>query len=137
MTHPVLLLSRFGSAIFSSMWRVPLQWLLSIVVCLAFVGGTTVQAMPMTDPAFGVAASGPMPGCSDMAIDHETGAPVPHKGLTPDCVKLMQCLGVPDRRANANLIEHSVGYARVAYWTVDRRLNGVSRVPAPFPPKPV
>jgi len=125
-----------GGASFIGMWRVPLRWLLSIVVCFAYVGGTTVQAMPITSPAFAT-VSGPMPGCSDMAMDPDTGAPVPHKGLTPECVKLRQCLGVPDRHMQASLVEVPVSYARVAYWLVDLHRRGVSLVPAPFPPKPV
>ena len=103
-----------------------------MLVALAFVGGATVQAMPPTDVAHAA-----MPGCAEIAMSHDTDAPGSAKGLTPDCVKSMQCLGIPSSLTRTSMIEAPISYGPVAYWSVDRPLNGVSVVPFPSDRKSV
>ncbi len=118
-----------------AMWKRSLRWLVLVLVGLAFLGGTTVQAMPPSSVAAVATASNLMPGCTEMPMAHEKNTPAPHKGITPDCVKLMQCLGTPDRPVEAWLNEAPVTYAAVAYWSTDCRLSGLSYPPSPFPPR--
>lgn len=118
-----------------AMWKRSLRWLILVLVGLAFLGGTTVQAMPPSSVAAVATADGPMPGCAEMPMVHDTNAPVPHKGITPDCLKLMQCLGTPERIVKTWLNEAPVTYAAVVYWPTDGRLSGLSYPPSPFPPK--
>ncbi len=118
-----------------AMWKRSLRWLILVLVGLAFLGGTTVQAMPPSSVAAVATADNPMPGCAEMPMAQETNAPVPHKGITPDCVKLMQCLGTPDRVVKTWLNEAPVTYAAVAYWSTDHPLTGLSHPPSPFPPR--
>lgn len=113
-----------------------LRWLVLVLVGLAYLGGATVQALPPSGMVESVKAGNPMPGCTEMGMTHDAGAPAtPHKGITPDCVKLTQCLGIPDLPVQARLDPAPVTYAAVAYWSPDRRLSGLSPTPAPFPPK--
>lgn len=118
-----------------AMWKRSLRWLVLVLVGLAFLGGTTVQAMPPSSVAALATASNLMPGCAEMPMAHEKNMPAPHKGITPDCVKLMQCLGTPDRPVDGWLNEAPVTYAAVAYWSTDWRLSGLSYPPSPFPPR--
>jgi len=109
-----------------------------LLVGLAFLGGTTVQALPPSSMAVMAKASVSMPGCAEMAgMAQDTGVPPasPHKGITPDCVKLMQCLGIPDLPVQARLNAAPVAYAAVAYWSPSRPLGGLSPEPTPFPPR--
>lgn len=120
------------------LWRL-LRWLVLVLVGLAFLGGTTIQALPPSNMAvMGKASATPMPGCakmaSSMAQDTDTPTPVsPHKGITPDCVKLTQCLGVPDLPMQPQLAQATVAYVAIAYWRPVHLLDGLSPVPAPFP----
>ena len=81
------------------------RWLVSMLVVLAFVGGTTVQAMPLN--------AGPveaMQGCVEMAMTLDAGGAAPSKGMTPDCVKSMQCLCIPDSPTRTSMIQAPVSY---------------------------
>ncbi len=117
------------------MWHRHFRCLVSLLVALAFLGGATVQAMPLSDAALTATADATMPDCTEMAMAHDTQGPVPQKGISPDCVKLMQCLGVVDGPVHARVIEASFTYASVVYWSIGRRLNSRSYPPAPFPPR--
>ncbi len=103
-----------------------------MLVALAFVGGATMQAMPPTDVAHAA-----VPGCAEMAMSHDTDAPGSSKGMTPDCVKSMQCLGIPTSPTRMSMIEAPISYGPVAYWSIDRPLNGVSVAPLPSPPRSI
>ena len=120
---------------FRGMWRRPIRYLVLVLVGLAFLGGTTVQAMPPSGMAGMGMASTPMPGCMDAAMAHDTGAPTSHQGITPDCLKMTQCLGVPAMPVQARLAAAPVAYAAVAYWSPYHRLSGRSPEPTPFPPR--
>ncbi len=118
---------------FRRMWQRPLRCLASLFVVLAFLGGTTMQAMPLDNPSLMATMGTAMPGCAAMAMDH-SDAPA-QKGLTPSCVKLMQCLGVPVGPTRVSLAAVPIRYAAVTYWPVAQHLDGVSLMPSPFPPK--
>lgn len=108
------------------------RWFVSILVVLALIGGTTVQAMPPADVAHAAT-----PDCAEMAMGHGADASSPSKGMTPDCMKSMQCLGIADRARWTSMVEAPVSYGPVVYWSVDNRLNGVSIPPPASPPRPV
>ncbi len=118
-----------------AMWKRSLRWLILVLVGLAFLGETTVQAMRPSSVAAAATASNPMLGCAEMPMAHETNAPVPYEPITPDCLEFMQCLGTPDRIVKTWLEEAPVTYAEVAYWSTDHSLTGLSYPPCPFPPK--
>lgn len=115
-----------------AMWQCALRLIMLVFVGLTFLGGTTVQALPPSSMAAMAEAGTPMPCCDDAA---DTGMPGPHRGITPDCVKVMQCLGIPALPVQAWLDSTFVSYAVVSYWSPDRRLSGQSPTPSPFPPK--
>lgn len=112
-----------------------------VLVGLAFLGATTLQALPPSSMAimakagtFGASTS--MPGCTEMVgMTQDTNSPVSHRGITPDCVKLMQCLGTPDLPAQVRLADAPVTYSSVAYWSPSRIPGGLSPEPAAIPPR--
>ena len=119
------------------MWH-RLRCLVSMLVASAFLGAASVQAMPITDAALPDAAM--MAGCADMGMAHDDNSPspadrAPHKGISADCLKLMQCLGIPSDAIAAVVPETPVGYAFVSYWLSGASPHGVGIPPAPFPPK--
>ena len=122
-----------------AMLRRPLRLLVLVLVGLAFLGGTTLQALPPSSMAAMAEASvAAMPDCAEMAgMAQDTGVPAApmHKGITPDCVKMTQCLGVPDLPVQPRLAQAAVTYVAVAYWSPDRRMAGRSPSPTPFPPR--
>lgn len=120
----------------SAMLRQSFQWLVLVLVGLAFLGGTTLQALPPSSMAVLAKASAPMPGCAEMAsMTHDMSSPASHKGITPDCVKLMQCLGTADLPAQVRLAGASITYSSVGYWSPSRILGGLSPEPAAIPPR--
>jgi hypothetical protein len=115
--------------------------LLSLVTALAFLGGATLQAMPMAD----IQEMQPRAGAMqvDLPCDQMTamaqaskpaGDPLPCKGLTLDCIKQMGCVGVPSLLPSADVLATSVVYAAIIYWPARPQLDGVSREPDLFPP---
>lgn len=117
------------------MWRRPFRYLVSMLVGLAFLGGASVQAMPISNATLSMKAGAMMANCVDIAMMHDTDASVPPKGMTPACVKSMQCLGIPDSPTRTSTVEEPVSYDAVAYWSVVRRLSGLSVPPPASPPK--
>jgi hypothetical protein len=73
-------------------------WVLLTV--LAFLGGTTLQAMPLTGlPEISVkpatmTADMPCDQMNGMAAANSSSDHTPCKGITPDCIKRMGCIGV-------------------------------------------
>lgn len=103
---------------------------------LAFLGGTTVQALPPGSASGLVRLDGPMPGCADGAMTQKD-APTPHKGITPDCVKLTKCLGIPFSPGQLMMTSAAVAYETAAYWSRNHLPAGLSPTPLPFPPRSV
>jgi hypothetical protein len=117
------------------MWQRSLRCLVLLIAGLAFLGGATVQALPPSSMALSSMMGTPMPGCADAAMMPDTDGSVQHHGITPDCVKLMQCLGIPALPEQARLVEARIRYATILYWTPDRVLGGLSPEPTLFPPR--
>jgi hypothetical protein len=112
--------------------------LVSMLVAIAFLGAASVQAMPISDAAPPNTAM--MAGCADMSMAHDDSAPSPehgtsHKGMSPDCLKLMQCLGIPSGAVAAVVLETPVAFAFVSYWLSGTPLHGAAIPPTPFPPR--
>ena len=118
------------------MWQRLLRCLVLLIAGLAFLGGATVQALPPSSLALTSAMDRPMPGCADAAMMQDADGSVQHRGITPDCIKLMQCLGIPALPEQVRLDEARIRYAAVRYWTPHRVLGGLSPEPVPFPPRP-
>lgn len=126
-----------GRTMLLNMWRLPLRCLMAFVIALAFLGGTTVQALPPSNTfdAAGQIKSA-MPGCVDSAMTQAgTLDPAPRKGITPDCLKLAKCLGIPLSFRPAQLASISAAYAPAAYWSHNPLRIGRSPIPLPFPPR--
>src|SRR3954462_3097238 len=102
------------------MLRVALHRLILTVTLIAFTGGMTLQLMP-PKAAFAASAAVPVAGdCANMAMapaDHSNGHAKPCKGIDPECIKQLRCLGTPSLplRLGDNVI--SFTYGKVAYWT--------------------
>lgn len=111
-----------------------LLWMMLVLFGLAFLGGTTVQALLPGSASKLARVDSPMPGCADEATAQK-GTPAPHKGITPDCVKLMKCLGIPFPPGQALVASAPVAYATAAYWSHDPLRGGLSPAPLPFPPR--
>ena len=103
---------------------------------LAFVGGMTLQLMP-PKAAFAAERAPSQSDCAHMAMpaqDAGSSHEMPCKGIDPECVKLMGCLGTPSlpSRLGADFVH--VAYDRVFYWTPDTFRDGRSIKPDLFPP---
>src|SRR5216683_7637658 len=104
------------------MWGV-VRRLIALLSVLAFVSGMTTQAMPSAE-AFGLtkansATAKAEPECPRMAMDHSDRGvpkPLPCKGIMPDCVKQMGCLGSPSLPERSDAVYEPVSYRIVAYW---------------------
>src|SRR4051812_2144815 len=119
------------------MLRVVLHRLILTVTLIAFIGGMTLQLMP-PKAAFAASAAAPVAGdCAEMAMmaaDQGAGHAMPCKGMDPECVKQMRCLGTPSLplRLGDNVVNFA--YGKVAYWTPATFRDGLSIKPDLFPP---
>ena len=119
------------------MLRVMLHRLILAVTLIAFTGGMTLQLMP---PKAAFAANAVTPVASDCArmamtpAGHSTGHDMPRKGMDPECVKQLRCLGTPNLplRLGDNFVHFT--YGKVAYWTPASFLDSRSIKPDLFPP---
>jgi hypothetical protein len=115
-----------------------LHRVLVAVTVLAFLGGTTVQAMPRADPQ-DVAEQAMQVGmpCEYMATmaaaSKTAGGHMPCKGITPDCIKQMGCIGFPTLPSTDGL-STQVAYTTLRYRLMQHRLTGLALKPALFPP---
>lgn len=112
----------------------------AVLTGLAFLGGAVVQALPPSDPAAmaAPAAAVAMVDCDSMAMapDRDPGAPqpMPCKGVTPDCLKSMNCIGLPNLPTLVVQVAGPVAYGHVAYWLAPAAGDGVSIEPDLLPP---
>src|SRR4051794_39607687 len=119
------------------MLRAALHRLILAVTLIAFTGGMTLQLMP-PKAAFAASAAVPIAGdCVDMAMppaDHGAVHDMPCKGMDPECVKQMHCLGTPSLplRLGDNVV--SFNYGKVAYWAPATFRDGRSIKPDLLPP---
>jgi hypothetical protein len=131
-------LSFSGSArsVAAMVWAT-LHRLIVALTVLAFVGGMTLQLMP---PKPAMAANDAAPASSDCAHmampshDGGSGHGIPCKGMDPECVKQMQCLGTPSLplRLDAHFVPFA--YGSVDYWALAKFQDGRSIKPDLFPP---
>ena len=106
----------------------------------AFVAAMSVQAIPSAQ-ALGL--SGPDEtsqadeNCPRMATEHPdrgVPGPMPCKGIMPDCVKQMGCVGSPNLAPRSAELQGPVSYSDVVYASPDE--TGFNRAIKPdlFPP---
>jgi hypothetical protein len=77
--------------------------------------------------------------CDHMTAMGQPGSAVPGhdtpcKGITPDCVKQMGCIGVPSVPVRADVLATPVSYVAVTYCSPQPTLGGLSPEPDLFPP---
>lgn len=119
------------------MLRTLLHRLILAVTLLAFVGGMTLQLMP---PKMAFAATGPAPvagDCAQMAMPpHDAGIShaLPCKGMDPECVKQMHCLGTPSLPLRVAGDFARLAYGKVVYWAPATFRDGRSIKPDLSPP---
>jgi hypothetical protein len=121
------------------MWGVLRRFIVLLSV-LAFVSGMTTQAIPSAE-ALGLTKANAVakaePECPRMAMDHpDRGVPkpLPCKGMMPDCVKQMGCLGSPNLPGRSDSVYAPVSYSLVTYWLPSPTLSGQDVEPDLFPP---
>ncbi len=111
--------------------------LILAVTLLAFVGGMTLQLMP-PKAAFAASGTAPVSGdCSHMTMpqpDVDSGHSMPCKGMEPECVKQMGCLGTPSLPLRLGADSVRFAYGKVAYWAPALFRDGWSIKPDLFPP---
>ena len=107
---------------------------------LAFISGMTTQAIPSAE-ALGLTRASAVakadPECPRMAMQHadqDVPKPRPCKGIMPDCVKQMGCLGSPALPARSDAVYVPVSYNVVAYWLPCPVLSGRDVEPDLLPP---
>jgi hypothetical protein len=107
------------------------------VTVLAFVGGMTLQLMP-AKAAF--AAAGTLTtesDCQHMAMPPSQAVPshtMPCKGMDPECIKQMGCLGTPSLPLQLIADFLPFVYDAVAYWMPAKSSGGRSIKPELLPP---
>lgn len=113
-----------------------LHRLVVLFTVVAFVGGMTLQLMPPKE-AF-AASRAAVPDCPHMAaMQTKTmgSAPaMPCKGIDPECVKQMGCLGTVSLPLPQPSPPAFFAYHKVAWWLPDSIPNGRSIKPALLPP---
>ena len=110
--------------------------LLLVLIVFAISGGPAVQLARTAVPvAQAVMADMPCDMAMPMA-DAGHGAPMaPCKGLTPECIKQMGCVGtvaLPIRLVDAEAV---FTFSPVTYWSARSSMAGVAREPEPLPPR--
>ena len=104
---------------------------------LAFFGGMTLQLMP-AKAAFAANGTAPVSDdCSHMAMspqDADSGHATPCKGMDPECVKQMGCLGTPSLPLWLGVDFIRFAYGKVIYWAPAVVRDGRSIKPDLFPP---
>ena len=113
-----------------------LHRLVVLLTVIAFVGGMTLQLMPPKEAFAASRAAGS--DCPHMAAmqakDMGTAPAMPRKGIDPECVKQMKCLGtagLPLPQLTASAV---FAYSKVAYWLLASFPGGRSIKPALLPP---
>jgi hypothetical protein len=119
-----------------------LRQLLLALTAFAFLGGTTVQAMPFVQPdgaakpAMAMTASG---DCDQMDMStHDSSAKtsMPCKSMTVDCLLKMGCSASAVSFAATSYIQPvPIAYSTVSYSRFFAARTGRSLTPDPFPPK--
>lgn len=111
-----------------------------VLTMFAFILAMSVQAIPSAE-ALGIAAPAVSTmmdeHCPRMALEHpERGAPkpIPCRGLMPDCVKQMGCIGSPNLPSRSDELRGPASYSAVVYSRPAESSTGLSIEPDLFPP---
>lgn len=119
------------------MLRIVFHRLVVALTLLAFVGGMTLQLMP-PKAAFAASTDAPVSSdCAQMTMpppDAGNSHGMPCKGVDPECVKQLRCLGTPNLPLRLAGDFVSFAYDRVLYWTLAIGRDGRSIKPDLFPP---
>ncbi len=114
--------------------------LITILTAIAFILAMSVQAVPSAE-ALGLTsvanAADVDEHCPRMAVEHpDRGMPqLPCKGIMPDCVKQMGCVGSPNVPSRSAEMQRQVSYTTVTYWSLTEHRTGLSVEPDLFPPR--
>jgi hypothetical protein len=113
-----------------------LHRLVVVLTASAFIGGMTLQVMP---PKAALAAdiAPAMGDCAQMAMppaDAAAGHKAPCKGMDPECVKQMGCLGTANLPLHPPSLATVFSYHKVAYWLPAVIFAGRSIKPDLLPP---
>ena|SRR5258707_613576 len=103
----------------------------------AFLVGMTLQLLPPKAALAAVGTAAVSGDCPHMAMpppDAGASHTMPCKGMDPECVKQMGCLGTPSLplRFSASFVPFA--YGKVAYWSPSISRDGRSIEPDLFPP---
>lgn len=115
--------------------------LMAILTIVAFAGAMSVQAAPSAE-ALGLTGPAKMSQadehCPRMAVEHpdrDIPMPMPCKGIMPDCVKQMGCVGSPNLPSRSAELRTPVSYSRVTYCLPAVQSAGLSIAPDLLPPR--
>lgn len=142
MPVPVPNLKLHGQADMASSVSLIVRRLIAVLAVFAFLGGATVQAMPLArGPGTGVISwmtRAAMPVGTMTAMQDMTAGPqnqsAPCHGITADCVKQMGCIGVPKLPLPPAAGATAMRYKRVVYWAPAVVLSGLRQKPDLLPP---
>jgi hypothetical protein len=119
------------------MLKALLHRLLIAVTLVAFVSGMTLQLMP-PKAAFAATGIAKITGdCLRMAMspqDADSDHAMPCKGMDPECIKQMGCLGTPNLPLRLSNDFFRFGYGKVVYSTPATFRAGRSIKPDLLPP---
>lgn len=108
--------------------------LVVILSLVAFVGGMTLQLMP-PKAAFAAPHGMPMGDCPHMKMAAaDDGSANPCKGMDPECVKQMGCLGTASLPLRPPSSPVFFAYSRIAYWVPAATIFGRTIKPDLLPP---
>ncbi len=118
----------------------PCNRLITILTAFAFILAMSVQVVPSAE-ALGLTAAAKAADadehCPRMAAEHpDRGMPqlMPCKGIMPDCVKQMGCIGSPSVPSRSVEMQRWVSYTNVTYWSLAEQRTGLSVEPDLSPP---
>ena len=116
----------------------PCKRLITILTAFAFILAVSVQAVPSAEALGLTAAAKALDAdehCPRMAVEHpDRGMLMPCKGIMPDCVNQMGCIGSPGVASRSGEMQRRVSYIRVIYWSPAEERAGLSVEPDIFPP---
>lgn len=107
-----------------------------MLTLLAFGGGMTLQLMPPKAVLAAPASVPAMGDCQHMAVPADVGPShtMPCKGIDPECVKQMGCLGTASLPLRPPSPATFFSYSRVTYWLPAAIFAGRSIKPDLLPP---
>jgi hypothetical protein len=114
-----------------------LHRLIAAVTILAFVGGMTLQLMPPKAAFAAATTTANERDCQHTAMGSphaDSSHTMPCKGMDPECIKQMGCLGTPSLPTQLTADFVPFVYDAVAYWVPAESSAGRSIKPELLPP---